>query len=650
VESNNRNRRFHCRLTEEIMCSRCVTSRTRYLLLVATSLFAPGLQAGFLEMPELIEAPEVERKSMLRDLDIPNVRGRDPDPNAGPRLNVTKFKLQGVVEYPELGITRSDVEKLIETIRYDLMEEYRLLPSGFTEAEVKEVSTLLGEIENDSTGRPVNDLDLQKLVWLIRDQRSKRGVTLGQIEAVADRITQFYRERGFILAKAYIPEQAVRDGIVTLTLLLGTLGDVEIQGNRLYGTGRVVSVFDDMLGQPVTSDAIEEALYLINDHPGLSVVGYFEPGREVGDTNLQLNVHDERRYQGFARLDNHGSDQTGNYRLYAEARLNNLIGASDQLTVGALTSFYPDNTTYGQLKYSVSLFSPRFFVSAETSTNQFVLAASGNETLDLLDLSGVTDRTAVSMLYKIKRSRIASRSLVLTAAETTSRLESNNDMIDLDGMLDNKVESISLAYLFDTLNEAKRRLHQGAVSVLAGRDEEEQLGKAEEFFIAHGDYSLLSFWDTPFNASPMRFLLQTEWQYSDDSLPSINQFSLAGPTVAKGFPVNTFSADSGVYAGLQLSLERPALLDFEIGGVNMKDVVQPSIFLDMSYGVQKRVTRGSDVEGTLVDGGFGFQIALSRNAQGNLFFAFPIASYFSSSHLKEDLDGVRAIFDYQYMF
>ncbi|HED33334.1 MAG TPA: hypothetical protein ENJ08_03830, partial [Gammaproteobacteria bacterium] len=94
--------------------------------------------AGFLEMPEITEMPEFERKSMLRDLDIPSVRDRDPDPESGPRLNVERFKLQGIVEYPELGITKADIDELIEGIRFDLMEEYRVLESGFTASELEE--------------------------------------------------------------------------------------------------------------------------------------------------------------------------------------------------------------------------------------------------------------------------------------------------------------------------------------------------------------------------------------------------------------------------------------------------------------------------------------------------------------------------------
>ena len=290
------------------------------LLSLCVLLMPTLLHAGFLEMPEVSELPELERKSMLKDLDIPSVRDRNPNPEAGPRLNVISFRLQGIVEYPELGITKADIDKLIEQVRFDLMSEYKLRESGFTEAEIDEVSKLLVEIEEDSMDRHVTTLDLQKMVWLMREQREKRGITLGQIEAVADKITQFYRDRGFILAKAYIPEQQVRDGVVSLTLLLGVLGNVEVEEkpDALYKAETISPVFNDLLTQPVTGTNIEEYLYLVNDFPGLSVVGYFEPGGQVGDTVLKLNVKTEQPYTAMLRLDNHGSEQTGKYRLYGE--------------------------------------------------------------------------------------------------------------------------------------------------------------------------------------------------------------------------------------------------------------------------------------------------------------------------------------------
>ena len=54
--------------------------------------------AGFLEMPDISDVPELERKTLLRDMDIPAVRDRNPDPQAGPRLAVSAFAGKKVVD------------------------------------------------------------------------------------------------------------------------------------------------------------------------------------------------------------------------------------------------------------------------------------------------------------------------------------------------------------------------------------------------------------------------------------------------------------------------------------------------------------------------------------------------------------------------
>jgi len=249
-----------------------------------TSIFVIGLMiaqssvAGFLEMPDTTEVPEMKRDSMLKDLDIPSVRERDPDPNTGPRLNVTEFRLN----------------KLVEGIRFDMMDEGEMLDSGYSLEEVSEISDLIAEIEHDTEGEHVGPLELQRLVFLIRDQRQRRGVTVGMIENVADTITRYYRERGFILAKAYIPEQRVRDGVVTLTLLLGNLGEVNVINNKRFKTKAIEKIFNKDFGEPVTAKRIEEKLFFVNDMPGLRAQAYFEAGSQVGDTRLNVNVVEEK--------------------------------------------------------------------------------------------------------------------------------------------------------------------------------------------------------------------------------------------------------------------------------------------------------------------------------------------------------------------
>src|SRR5690606_14208474 len=100
------------------------------------------------------------------------------------------------------------------------------------------------------------------------------------------------------------------DGIVTITLLLGNLGDVRLDGNKRYSQETVERIFRSSIGEPVNSTIIEEKLFYVNDLPGLRVQGFFAPGDQVGDTRLNISTIDEELYRVNVRTDNHGSDVT----------------------------------------------------------------------------------------------------------------------------------------------------------------------------------------------------------------------------------------------------------------------------------------------------------------------------------------------------
>ena len=613
-----------------------------------------GALAGFFDMPEITELPQLERKSLLKDLDIPGVRDRDPDPESGPRLNITKFKLEGIVEYPELGINKADIDGLIEKIRFDLMEEFKVQESGFTETEIEQISKLLIDIEEETLDRHVTELEVQKLVWLVREQRSKRGVTLGQIETVADRITRFYRQRGFILAKAYIPQQQVRDGVVTLTLLLGSLGQVEVQGNELYDSDVLASVFDDWYTKPVTNSVVEENLYLINDYPGVISTGFFEPGDQIGDTRLNISVQNEQRYEFNMRLDNHGSEQTGEYRLYGEAKLNNLLGNADQLHIAALYTFEPDNTDYAQIRYATRLFSPRFDIAAGVSSNDFVLGSGNSEASNItnLALTGSTEQSDITATYRFKRSRTNSLFGIIKFEEIESKLRIGAFPGLGDAGLDDIVNNTTLTFSYDLLDEENTILHQGDFSLLFGSfDKGAAIGQDEDYSILNANYSLLTFWQPAFLDSRTRLVYRASLQYSESALSSINQYSLAGPTRVRAYEINQFSADNAIYTGVDWVFDAPEFFDWDIGNTNFKNIARPYIFLEVSWGeTLSLVENVDDVTGQLLGAGVGLQFSYSNLLQGNFQLAIPLHEDFSSDDIETPGDDFNVVLDVQYSF
>lgn len=609
---------------------------------------AHQVHAGFLDMPETDEVPELERKTLLMDVDIPNVRERDPDPQGGPRINITEFRIQGIVEYPEMGITRAELIKRVEAIRFDIMKEEQLLNSGYTESEVSEVSELLAQIEEETKGEHVSPVEVQRLVFLIRDQRRKRGVTLGMIESVADVITRYYREHGFILAKAFIPEQQVRGGVVILTLLLGELGEVSVNDNARYPDKIIERAFDSAMGEPITATDMEERLYLVNDLPGLSVRGYFEPGTQVGDTKFNINTVAEQYYHANIRLDNHGSEGSGKNRLYADAMIYNPTKTGDQLQIGALASFEPANTLYGMLRYQTNILHPRVILSAGASSNEFTLDQQEKE-LSALDISGKSRVYDISINFKLRRTRVFNHSVDLTANKIDSNSSLGFDASEGDKNID-VVENLMLGYNFDLLNERARSLHQGSVKLSqSSLIEGLELGQEKEGLILNLDYSWLTFFKLPFTRSESRIMTRFSGQYTEAPIASSMQFGLGGPTLARGFAVNEFYADEAAYLGFDWIFNGPGFNNADIGGEKLSNMIQPYLFVDAAYGNKRSIsanTGEADVIAKYGDTGVGLRLSF-KGFRSNIIYSKPFKEDVSTS--IEDVEKESKVyFDVQY--
>jgi len=621
-----------------------ITKRINVFIFIVVSVHASAAMADFLEMPEVEQFRDAEEKTLLRDLDVPAVRDRSPDPAAGPRLAVSEFRIQGLVEFPELGITREALTQLVENIRFIIMGEGKLLESGYTVDELGEISDLLVEIEEETLERHVSPLEVQKLVWLIREQRGKRGVTLGQIEAVANKITGFYRERGFILAKAFIPKQRVRDGVVSLTLLLGMLGEVSIKNNDMYDAETLRSVFDDLLTKPVTNKAVEENLFIINSFPGINVDGYFEPGYQVGDTRLNINVKNEARYNANLRADNHGTDESGLYRFYADFQVNNLLGIADYMKIGLLQAKSPNNTTYWQLAFESNFFSPRFRAGIESSRNQFVV----NQTISSnSDLSGEVNVLGLYGKYIQKRGRTENSGYELRAETIKSDVQIGSFTDKND-----ELRHISIKYNLDYLNDENKRLHEGSIKYTRGKFETgKEKGQDENYNILSGNYTLLTFLQVPFTESASRFIFRSNLQYSGTNLSAIARFSLSGPTRVRGFSPSFFTADDALYFGTDWVFNSPDIFDVQIGSVNLKSFVKPFVFFDYAYGKQYQIDSGEkDPTGQLADVGVGLQFSHGYKFSGNLQLGYKILNQFTDIEQQPKADDKRLLFDMQYSF
>ncbi len=164
-------------------------------------------------------------------------------------------------------------------------------------------------------------------------------LNLAGLEQAAARITAYYQEQGYFLARGYLPQQDIKNGAVTIAVLEGTLADVQINNTSAVRDFVVERPFKNMpMGDALQAIALETPLLHLSDIPGINVTTTLIPGEEIGSSALKVDVDKGPRVSGTIELDNYGNTYTGEYRLGGSLQVNNPLGLGDYLRFRALGS------------------------------------------------------------------------------------------------------------------------------------------------------------------------------------------------------------------------------------------------------------------------------------------------------------------------
>jgi hemolysin activation/secretion protein len=230
-------------------------------------------------------------------------------------------------------------------------------------------------------------------------------LTLAQLQALAGRITEFYRGHGYPLARAYVPAQRVENGRVTLAVLEARYGEVRLSNHSGTSDRPLRQTLAPLAsGAPVDEQTLDRALLLLSDIPGVIVNSTLRPGTATGRSDLAVDVTSAPRYAALAAVDDYGNRYTGRTRATGRLDVNGLLGEGDKLTVNLLTS--GAGLSYGQLDYRFLLDGEGTNLGASASELYYRLSgdlaplkAHGTAQVDSLYLSQPLIRTVAGNLY-----------------------------------------------------------------------------------------------------------------------------------------------------------------------------------------------------------------------------------------------------------
>jgi len=123
--------------------------------------------------------------------------------------------------------------------------------------------------------------------------------TFAQLAAFAERITAYYRDRGYLVARAVVPEQTAAERIVEIRVTDGLLTPHAIVKAPVAADTRLQQVYRDAVctdqghacsGTVATQNGLDRVVLLARQTTGMNVSGTLEAGAEPGTTQLTLDA------------------------------------------------------------------------------------------------------------------------------------------------------------------------------------------------------------------------------------------------------------------------------------------------------------------------------------------------------------------------
>lgn len=223
--------------------------------------------------------------------------------------------------------------------------------------------------------------------------------SLAQLQDAAARITARYRAAGYLVARAYLPQQKIENGLVSIAVLEGKLADIKIENASHLSTARAQAMLGEIdPSKAANQSQINRAVLLLGDTPGVGAVdARLSPGGNVGETVLTTRLNPVPYASGRFELDNYGGLYTGRNRVGASVDVSSPFGFGERFSARLIAS--DSDLLYGRLAAQAPVGSSGLTVGTAIGRSSYALG----DTFAALDAVGRSTTGELFARYPLLR-------------------------------------------------------------------------------------------------------------------------------------------------------------------------------------------------------------------------------------------------------
>ena len=387
----------------------------------------------------------------------------------------------------------------------------------------------------------------------ILKEYENKELTFSQIKELAYKISQFYRSKGYLVARAYIPAQDIVDNIVEITIIEGTYGEIILQNNSLVKTELIKNSLQKLKDTKIIESAsLEREILNLAKTPGIKVLNTnLKAGQKVGTSDILIDLGYEDKISSYASIDNYGSKYTGAYRLMLGADINSPLHLGDKLSVAGLLS---NNKAlkYGNIDYELPLNSNGLKTNLSYTKTKYNL----EKDYKYLDALGSANSYNVKVSYPFIRTRASElmgyvnytfNKFVdeIRSTSTLTKKDSDVFVLGLDGY--------SVLAMFGLDNE----ISYSASFTHGNLDIKDSTSKSLDLAGANtnGNFNKINLSLSSLSNINEKFSLSTSLALQralNKNLDGSEDFSVGGSSGVKAYPSGELSAENGYLLNAEL--------------------------------------------------------------------------------------------------
>lgn len=271
----------------------------------------------------------------------------------------------------------------------------------------------------------------------------EKSYDLAGYRNLANTISQFYRDRGYPFARAYIPAQSMKNGELRIDVLEGKYGRATARATQDIQAQAQAYLSTVMPNEVIESSKLERISLIMNDIPGYKALPSISPGDRTGTANLNVLLIPEQQMFGDVTIDNQGSRYTGYNRVQSGIKKAHMFNFGDELN--ARVMFTDEAMVFGNLGYSFAVMPNGLRGNAAYSQTRYSLGKEYSS----LDAIGRSNIYSLGLSYPLVRSQLTN----INAKASFERKELMDFYQASNNKLTKSINSIPLSLAFDTRDQ-----------------------------------------------------------------------------------------------------------------------------------------------------------------------------------------------------